>query len=513
MRKTIFILLAYILFTNKTSAQQPEDALKYSNLGFGSTARSASLAGAIGAVGNDFASIAYNPAGLAVNRHHVFNITLGNNSVNTNSSYINQTDNNSLRKLTLPSFGLILTSVQYDKKKPVTDGWCNFNFGIGYNQISNYNSNFFYQGNNRKSSISNAFAQLGNKYRDDPNFILTDGGSPENLALQTGLINNYPIYDSAQKTFINNYEATYTKQNYATGKGPVFTQNGSGYYSGRTNEFDLGFAANHSNKLFIGASLSIGAIKYQKILTHEEADSGNRINEFKTLKYTETVKTTGASVGIKIGAIYRVTDAFRLGFAIHSPQVFNLHDQYSYKLSVLKDGNTNLIEAQTEDPGFYYDYKFKLPTRFILSWAYVKDKAGLFSMDLEIPNYKKASFNDSNNALKDRNNYILNNFSTGIVFRTGGEIYIDQFFLRAGVALYSSPFDNKEFYKEANQSKQVFAAGIGYHAKKYSIDFAYTFTTSKYYYSPYTLSNTTDYYSSINQTKNNQLILTYITRF
>ncbi len=512
MKKTILFFLTFIYIHSGVYAQQAEDALKYSTIGFGSTARSAGLAGAIGAVGNDPASIGYNPAGLAVNRHHVFNVTLSNYHVGTNTTYINETNFNSCNKITLPSIGIIFSKINYNKKKPVVDGWCHYNLGFTINRLSNYYQNFFYSGTSGKSSISDAFATLANKYKDDKNYILTDGGSAENLALQTGLIDNYPIYDSSLKTFVNNYQSNYQKQNFVIGKGPRFTQNGSGNNSGRLTEMNFAGGANYSNKLFIGASLSVGLLKQQSVLIHSESDSASNINDFKSLTYTQWVNTKGTSVGFKLGIIYRVTNAFRIGFAYHTPQVFKMHDEYGYKLSVVKDGNINL-DANTVDPGFYYDYTYKQPSKIIMSMAYVKDKAGLLSFDLEIPNYNKALFNDSLNTFKDRNKSIATNYATGVIFRSGGELYIDQIFLRGGVAIYSSPFSNKEFYKDANQAKQFYTLGIGYQTKKYSIDLGYIYGVSKNYFTPYTTEKSDSYYSAINKSVSNQILLTFINRF
>lgn len=493
-------------------AQQAEDAIRYTMMGFGSTSRSLALGGAIGAVGNDPASLAYNPAGIAVNRRHVLNMSLSNTGVRTTSGYLGNSDLTSMNKTNMPSIGLILTGIIYDKKKPAKTGWCNYNLGINITRNSDYARSFFYQGVNRNSSIMDAFAQYANVNRFDKNYIISDGGSPENLALQTGLIDNYPVFDTIQKLFINNYAPVYKTGSYAPGKGPVFLQSGTGQVYGKFSEVDISFGGNYGNKLFLGATMAIGIIRYSYTYAHTDQDSGNRIAGFKSLTYTQNNQSKGASVGLKLGAIYRVTDAFRVGFAWHSAQVFNMKDNYNFKLSTTSDGGLPQSVA-TDQGGFYSIYHFRMPSRIIFSTAYVMDKAGLISADFEIPNYKSASFADSMNVLRDRNRVIDTTYRMGAVFRLGGEVYLDRFFLRAGLALYGSPFSNKSDYANANQSSKIFCLGGGYHGEQFSLDVGYGYMLTKEFYTPYALEQSNSYASAVNAVGSGKLVITAIRRF
>ncbi len=132
---------------------------------------------------------------------------------------------------------------------------------------------------------------------------------------------------------------------------------------------------------------------------------------------------------------------------------------------------------------------------------------------MDIPNYNKALFNDSLNTFKDRNKDIETNNTTGVIFRSGGELYIDQIFLRGGVAIYSSPFSNKEYYKDANQARQFYTLGIGYQTKKFSLDLGYIYGITKSYFTPYTTEKSDSYYSATNKSISNQILLTFINRF
>ena len=62
--KRIIICAAAIMFMVAAKAQNDGDALRYSLIGFGGTARYISMGGAFGAIGADFSTLSTNPAGI-----------------------------------------------------------------------------------------------------------------------------------------------------------------------------------------------------------------------------------------------------------------------------------------------------------------------------------------------------------------------------------------------------------------------------------------------------------------
>ena len=63
LKYKILPLLIFIIFSMK--AQNEEDALRYSNVFFGGTARYMGVGGAFGALGADISVLNINPAGMA----------------------------------------------------------------------------------------------------------------------------------------------------------------------------------------------------------------------------------------------------------------------------------------------------------------------------------------------------------------------------------------------------------------------------------------------------------------
>ncbi|MFA6798620.1 MAG: hypothetical protein WCR39_04935, partial [Bacteroidales bacterium] len=68
MNKKILIISMLLLGALGLSAQNEQDALRYSFIQTGGTTRSISMGGAFGAVGGDFSSLSINPAGLGIYR-------------------------------------------------------------------------------------------------------------------------------------------------------------------------------------------------------------------------------------------------------------------------------------------------------------------------------------------------------------------------------------------------------------------------------------------------------------
>ena len=66
MKKLIITLIACLGLTALSQAQYVDQALRFSQQNFGSTARSKAMGGAFGALGGDFSSLSINPAGIAI---------------------------------------------------------------------------------------------------------------------------------------------------------------------------------------------------------------------------------------------------------------------------------------------------------------------------------------------------------------------------------------------------------------------------------------------------------------
>ena len=75
MKRYTIIILAFILSGGTLSAQNAVDALRYSRINTGGTARYMGMSGAFGALGADFTSASTNPAGIGLYRSFELSIT------------------------------------------------------------------------------------------------------------------------------------------------------------------------------------------------------------------------------------------------------------------------------------------------------------------------------------------------------------------------------------------------------------------------------------------------------
>ncbi|MCD4745380.1 MAG: hypothetical protein K8R58_03690, partial [Bacteroidales bacterium] len=75
MKKKSLIVLFVTLYSLSLFAQNDVDALRYSKITFGGSARYMALSGAFGALGADFSTLSTNPAGIGLYKKSEFSIT------------------------------------------------------------------------------------------------------------------------------------------------------------------------------------------------------------------------------------------------------------------------------------------------------------------------------------------------------------------------------------------------------------------------------------------------------
>ena len=159
MKKLILIISIGVLCSYSALAQNEVDALRYSQLTFGGTARFASMAGSMGALGGDISTLSFNPAGIAVYRKSELTITPSIFSQNTSSTYNGTNSGDRKLNLGLDNLGFVgAIHLKEDKN----GGWEFLNFGIGYNQSNNFNNRINIQGYSKNSSLLDNYVASAN---------------------------------------------------------------------------------------------------------------------------------------------------------------------------------------------------------------------------------------------------------------------------------------------------------------------------------------------------------------
>ncbi len=463
MKIKTLITLSLLFSTNFLNAQTDVDAMRYSGESITGTARFTAMSGAFGALGGDFTSLSYNPAGIAVYRSSEFTFTPSIYVGSTTSTFLGESNNERKYNFNIGNIGMIYTSkLSKDENSP---GWKSWNFGLGYNRLSNFHNRSFYQGTNHSSSILDNFAE--NASGNEPSAL---DGYYESLAYNTYMINHDGslLYESV---------IPYGQE----------TQRKSTETRGSIGETVFTFGGNYSNKFYLGGSLGFKSLRYVESTTYEEMDPDTSIPYFKRFKLQQDLTTRGTGFDLKVGMIYRVNDMFRFGVAVETPSWYSMHDEYKNSMTgTLDTGVTKSFSA--ESPDGFFDYDYTSPFKAMGSIAVVFGKYGLVSADYQFADYSEARFDAALAPFSDVNSLISRKYIETHTVRIGTEWLYQSLAFRGGVSLTTSPLNDKYKVGNSDFTKKGLSAGIGYRENNLFIDLGYARTQSDEYYQPYTLS-------------------------
>lgn len=461
MKKISLLLLALAFFLPEGKAQNEIDALRYSQLSFGGTARFSSMGGAFGALGGDISTLSYNPAGIGIYRKSEITFTPSIFSQTTNSTYNGSSSSDQKLNFNFGNIGGIFNyqRPQADNNRP--SGWISGAFGIGYNRTNNFHNRIDMVGDNKENSLIDVFTAS------------SQGSSPENLNAFSDKMAYY--------AWLTDYDTTTgSYSNFATPNAGI-QQRKSIETRGSMHETVLSFGGNYNNRLYLGATIGFTGLKYIEESYYEEADIEDSIPDFNMFQYSQDLTAKGSGMNFKFGFIYRVTDFFRLGAAVHSPTYFSVSENYSSELNSKFDSGISYDESS---PTGIFDYRVITPMRAIGSMAFIIKKKGLISADYEFIDYAEASLRSTPNVFSDENQTIRDKYTATGNIRVGAEWRLDPITLRGGYAHYGDPYST---YTNNDGSRNAYTVGLGIREEDYFLDFAYVLTRTKekyYFYDP-----------------------------
>jgi len=506
------VLFVLVLFLTVTSfAQVPEDVIKYSWFGPNGTARTQAIGGAIGALGADVTANYVNPAGLAFFKTREFIISPGYSFIKNNSSFRgdSKTDNKSF--FNLGTSGAVFGFNQNNSR------WNGAAFSIAVSRTANFNNRISYTGKNNFSSYGEQYAAEAAASGIDINDIpgSSDVSIGTRLAAYTYLIdtltipgNNGPdvVSMALWKNLKSNAPFLVTQQHTIETKGGI-------------TEIAIGFAATHMDKLYLGGSLGIPIVNYEKNSVFTETDaSGDANNNFEHSTLTETFTSKGIGVNLKLGAIYKVAEQLRLGLAVHTPTLYGLKDTYYASMTTNTENyvhtNNSTITAssdQTLSLSPQYKYDLTSPWRVMLSGAYVinavedvKQQKGFITADVEYVTYKSNKFktaeeNGDNTYYNGVNQVIKDYYKNAFNFRVGGELKFTTIMARLGFSYYTDPYKDNEL----NGKKMFLSGGLGYRNKGVFIDLTYVHSLTNDISFPYRLPDKANTFAEVKGTGGN----------
>ncbi|MCW3084461.1 MAG: hypothetical protein JWP12_1827 [Bacteroidetes bacterium] len=462
MQKRILILGIGMVCAYASVAQNDIDAMRYSQLTFGGTARFASMAGSMGALGGDISTLSFNPAGIAVFKKTELSITPSIFAQKTTSTYNGSTADDGKLNFNLGNIGLVATANLKDN----SSGWQNVNFGFGYNRTNNFQTRSSVQGYNTNSSLLDVFVNNANGH-DPSEFDQFSTG----LAWYTYLINPADTTSDLQYNHVIPHYGEYQQRSIQS--------------KGSMGETFFSFGANYKDKFLIGATIGYVNARYEEVNEYSETDLKDTIANFNSFNYTQNLTSKGKGLNFKVGVIVKPTDWLRLGAAIHTPTVLSMSDVYSSTMQSDLGGGVTYDTASAEGR---FDYTVTTPFRAIGSVGFVINKIAVLNAEYEYVDYSTARLHSSPEVFSDVNSTIRTKYNSTGNIRVGGEIRFDPFAFRLGYALYGSPFRNGENETAARNS---YTAGVGYRHNNFFLDFAYVLTMYREYNYVYDPSLTT----------------------
>jgi hypothetical protein len=484
--RNIFFIGAMIFIAPITWAQSIDDVVRYSQTNSGGTALAMGMGGATGAVGGDFSNAVSNPAGLALFRSSEFGGSVSIFNSSSKSSFYGSDEDDRKFNFNIQNMHLVMHYPSANRLKKT--GWMSSTLAIGYNKTSNLGERWTFRGFNPNSSLVDAIAGSANGIAPD------QLSAPDQyVAYQTFLID--AIADSSGAI------------SYTSLLGPAggnVTQRGTFDSRGRIGETSISFAANHSNRFYIGAGLSIRRIIFEQDFNYTERDDADSISSFNSFNYQTTLSDRGTAIAFRGGIIYRINDYIRLGASALIPLDYTVNSDYTYSIDSDLASNGSYF---SEFPGTF-KYKLRLPSQFTGSAAFILGKRGLVSVDYQTINYSRNRLIDDSGLFDDTNDLMRVRLNSTGNLRVGGEIRFDELYGRAGYQLLGDPYSSGT----NNQDIQMISIGGGYRIHEFYIDLAYVFSIQKKNYYPYN-PGLADIQPAALSLQKHQLIVSMGTRF
>ncbi len=460
MKKTILMGTA-IFLSSLVNGQNFTDALRYSEMETQGTARYTAMGGSFGALGGEVSGLSKNPAGIGVYRNSEFTLSSAFNVFDSESSYRGELRTDSRINFNIPNISYIGTY------KGDPNGWKNYSFGITYNRIASFNQASRLHGNTANSSIVDDYVfDLNNQ-----NALVSDVNDFQ-----------YPFGPSEAWTILM-IDSTTDNSGNTVYLPWVFSQdnieqNRSIETTGNHSETAFTFGGNFQERWFIGGSIGFQRIRFSREVNFTENytyDAAIDETQLFGVEYNEkySLLALGSGINFKLGAIYRLNDAVRIGGAIHSPTFFGISEEFAF------ESNSRFVNGESYESGESFadfNYQLRTPTRYMGSLAYLLGQKAAINVDYEYVDYANAKLNDSENSKFDfssQNEGIKNTLEGTHNIRVGAEVKEGPFVFRAGFRYNDNPY-NSDVAFSPNENRKTYSLGGGFRSKNYNIDISYS---------------------------------------
>jgi long-subunit fatty acid transport protein len=425
----IVVLLIMVLFSQLARAQYAEDALRYSQLGLGISARQLGMGNAaVGGV-NDYSALYWNPAGLALERDFEFSFGLSSLGYSNDVSYLGTKTTSTSNVVNLNNLGLVY---------PIPTMRGSLTFAFGFNRAANYTTTTSMNAFNPTSSFSQDLNLLNRQPLAD--------NIPYQLYLANAdtLGNVFPILNGNVQQAINVIEG------------------------GGLNHWTFGGALDIGKNLSFGLSLNYASGTYSYDQTVNESDTKNYYpvsiapNDFSQFNYESTINDEITGFNALFGLMYRKPGKYSIGFAIRTATTYDISETYTEEAtSQFKTKDANNVSAYSY-PVNSNSLKYQVTTPYTLSAGISIQPLEwlLLAGDVEYTDWTQMELRSDGVDYSTENSRIKNQLRATTNLRGGGEIS----FWEIGLKLRGGIIYNPSQYKNDPSSRDqlYYTAGIGY---------------------------------------------------
>lgn len=481
----IWAMAAMSACTGILSAQTQYDAARLIDSDLNGTARFVAMGGAMSALGGDISTVSTNPAGTALFRSNEISMSFGVNGDAAKTDFTGTKDNDKSTRMSFDQLGIIF-STEFDNSSSLRY----FNYGFNYHKKRNFNKRMSMYGDLLGPSLTDQIAYMTNH---DPSGYYNP--LPEE--------DYYQIYDDLKGDYFGSEWSDVSWLSVLGIQGGLIgpegiDENGNFCYIGipssigsfrsrevgGVNEFDVNLSANINDRFYLGMSISVHDVDYERTSSYSE--NGYLMNQGTFYTLNNTMLTEGTGIGLKLGMIIRPFEysGFRFGLAVHTPVCYNLSDRHWASLSSSLDNYWGQTDVAM------YDYTLLTPAVYNISLGHTVSNLLAFGAEYEYTDYSSAELQDDyGNPMNNENDVISEDLKGMHTFKVGMEVKVTpDFSLRAGYN-YSSAAFRKSAYKwlypndtrtdaeyENSLERNNVSLGLGYRFGHFYTDLAYQYS-------------------------------------
>jgi len=398
----VSIFLLFNLIAADAQSQSPfaydEISFLFQETGIGS--RALGMGGAYIALGDDYSSLYWNPAGLGLMKSHEFYASISQKNANIKSNFLNTNFSEDFNKTSINAIGIAYSANAYQGSLV---------FAAGYNKVHNYNSLFGY------SAFNTGDSYMGMEF--------SEPFAPNNL-----------------------------------------TQDESVENDGHLGQYSFGFSVEVAPNVFFGAAMNIwhGENTYSQIYRETDTQDLYTVlpDDFDNYRYDSNITTGILGYGMTLGVLYRLKNNIRLGATIQTPRYLRLTEEWSFIEDITFDNGD--YEPVTDDAGTF-EFNVRTPFIFGGGIAYLFG-SGAFSAEFNYIDWTQFRFSNDfpidDVSTNEANLNIRRTLRWVISPKFGFEYELPntRLKLRAGFGMIPSPVKDTD---DANNRKIV-STGIGF---------------------------------------------------